>query len=597
MLTSPEYRTHTCGELRASHAGARARLSGWVHNRRDLGGVLFIDLRDHYGITQLVVAPGASCHELLSHLTKESVIRVDGAVAARDVATVNKALETGEVEVKVDACEVLSKADALPFSVFPEQDAPEDLRLEFRYLDLRRSKMHANVMTRTKVIAFLREEMRRQGFTELSTPILTSSSPEGARDFLVPSRMHPGQFYALPQAPQQFKQLFMVAGFDRYFQIAPCFRDEDSRADRSPGEFYQLDLEMSFVTQEDIFSTLETVLPATFRAFAGNRRIGDVPFPRYSYADTMLKFGTDKPDLRVPIEMRDLTALLEPVVPFFKGRTVRALPAPGGATKPRSFFDDVVAKATAAGADGLGWLAVKPGAAPSGPLVKFIPADLQPAVLAACGIGEGDAAFFYASTHPQALHGILGPLRRHVGEALGLFETDVFKFCWIVDFPMYETDKETGQVAFSHNPFSMPQGGLDALNAGDPLAVKAFQYDIVCNGIELSSGAIRNHRPEILYRAFEIAGYPREAVDQKFPALAKAFRYGPPPHGGIAPGVDRIVMLLAGEENIRETIAFPLNQKAQDLMMGAPGDVSERQLKDLHIRVALPPGTGGTGGR
>ncbi len=597
MTHSAEYRTHTCGELRPAHAGQRVRLSGWLHNRRDLGGVLFLDLRDHYGLVQLVVAPGAACHELLSHQTKESVIRVDGDVAAREATTVNPALETGGIEVKVDACEVLSRAEALPFSVFPDQEAPEDLRLAYRYLDLRKAKMHANIMTRTRVITRVREEMQAAGFTELNTPILTSSSPEGARDFLVPSRMHPGHFYALPQAPQQFKQLFMVAGFDRYFQIAPCFRDEDSRADRSPGEFYQLDMEMSFATQEDVFAVVETVLPNVFNAFAGDRKVTAAPFPRYTFAETMLKFGTDKPDLRVPLEMRDLTALLEPVVPFFKGKAVRALPAPGGATRPRSFFDETVARATQEGADGLGYISLKPGAGLAGPLAKFIPDDLKPRVIEACGLREGDAAFFYASAHPAALHGVLAPLRKHVGTVLGLTEQDVFKFCWIVDFPMYETDKETGQVAFSHNPFSMPQGGLEALNAGNPLAVKAYQYDIVCNGIELSSGAIRNHRPEILYRAFEIAGYPKEVVDEKFPALARAFRYGPPPHGGIAPGIDRIVMLLTGEDNIRETIAFPLNQRAQDLMMGAPGRVTDKQLKDLHIRVVEPPRAEGAGGR
>ncbi|MEK7475504.1 MAG: aspartate--tRNA ligase [Candidatus Coatesbacteria bacterium] len=592
MSLSPEYRTHTCGELRGAQAGTAVRLSGWLHNRRDLGGVLFLDLRDHYGLVQLVVAPGSSCHGLLSHLPKESVIRVDGAVARRDPATVNAAIETGEIEVRVEVCEVLSRAEALPFSVFPEQDTPEELRLQYRYLDLRRPRMHANVMLRTKVVAFIRDEMRRLGFTELATPILTNSSPEGARDFLVPSRLHPGQFYALPQAPQQFKQLFMVAGFDRYFQIAPCFRDEDSRADRSPGEFYQLDLEMSFVTQEDVFAVVETVLPNVFGAFAGSRAVTPAPFPRLTYAEAMVKFGTDKPDLRIPIEMRDATELLAGVIPFFGGKRVRALPAPGGASRPRSFFDGVVARATQAGADGLGYLAVKPGAGLSGPLAKFIPAELHGKVREQCGIGEGDAAFFYASADEDALHAIVAPLRRHIGEGLGLAEKDAFRFCWITDFPMYAKDPETRQIVFNHNPFSMPQGGMDALNAGDPLAVKAWQYDIVCNGIELSSGAIRNHRSDILYRAFEIAGYPKETVDEKFPALATAFKYGPPPHGGIAPGIDRIVMLLTGEENLRETIAFPLNQKAQDLLMGAPGRVTARQLKDLHIRIVEEPEPG-----
>lgn len=590
MPPSHEFRTHTCGELRPAHAGQRVRLSGWLHNRRDLGGVLFLDIRDHYGVVQLVVAPEAACHETLSHLTKESVVRVDGEVARRDPSTVNAAIGTGEIEVRVDDCEILSRAEPLPFSVFPEQDTPEDLRLTYRYLDLRRPRMHANIVTRTKVIAHIREEMNRLGFNELATPILTSSSPEGARDFLVPSRLHPGRFYALPQAPQQFKQLFMVAGFDRYFQIAPCFRDEDSRADRSAGEFYQLDLEMSFVTQEDVFAVVEEVLPNVFRAFSGGKAVTPAPFPRYAYAEAMCKFGTDKPDLRVGVEMRDVTGLLSEVVPFFHGKKVRLLPAPGAAARPRSFFDGIVAKATEAGADGLGYISLKADGTVAGPLAKFIPEAVRPRLLEIGGLKQGDAAFFYAANDENALGAVLGPLRRHLGEVLGLLERDAFRFCWITDFPMYEKDPETGQIAFSHNPFSMPQGGMDALNGGDLLAVKAWQYDVVCNGFETASGAIRNHRSDILYRAFEIAGYPRDVVDEKFPALATAFKFGPPPHGGIAPGIDRIVMLLTGEQNLRETIAFPLNQKAEDLLMGAPGRVTDRQLRDLHIRIVEEPG-------
>jgi aspartyl-tRNA synthetase len=589
MYNSGKYRTHTCGELRPVHAGTTVRLSGWLHNRRDLGGLLFLDLRDHYGMVQLVVDPGVKCHEPLSHLTKESVIRVDGTVMMRDPSTVNRAIDTGEIEVKVSECEVLSACDPLPFSVFPEQDTPEELRLKHRYIDLRRDRMHKNIMTRTKIITFVREEMRKLGFAEFSTPVLTSSSPEGARDFLVPSRMHPGHFYALPQAPQQFKQLFMVSGFDRYFQIAPCFRDEDSRADRSPGEFYQLDLEMSFVTQEDVFAVLENLMPALFSAFGGGKPVTNVPFPRITYAETMVRYGTDKPDLRVPIEMRDVTDPLATMIPFFAGKTVRVLPAPGGGSQPRSFFDSVVARAVQEGAGGLGYINVKGKVDFAGPLAKFIPVEAREALCATCGIKEGDAAFFYADEDQANVSGILAPLRMFVGEKLGLFEKDCFRFCWIVDFPMFERDRETGKIAFSHNPFSMPQGGMEALNSGDPLKVLAYQYDIVCNGIELSSGAIRNHRTEILYKAFEIAGYAKDEVDEKFPALAVAFRYGPPPHGGIAPGIDRMIMLLEGEENLRETIAFPLDQKARDLMMGAPSRVTDRQLKDLGIKVVENP--------
>jgi len=589
MYNSGKYRTHTLGELRPVHNGLTVRLSGWLHNRRDLGGLLFLDLRDHYGMVQLVVDPGTECHDPLSRLAKESVITVDGMVVMRASGTVNPAIGTGEIEVKVTGYEVLSVSDPLPFSVFPEQDTPEDLRLKHRYLDLRRARMHENIMTRTRIIASVREEMRKMGFNELHTPILTSSSPEGARDFLVPSRLHPGRFYALPQAPQQFKQLFMVSGFDRYFQIAPCFRDEDSRADRSPGEFYQLDLEMSFVTQEDVFAVIETLMPALFGAYGGGKPVTPAPFPRLTYAETMVKYGTDKPDLRVPIEMRDVTDPMAKTVPFFTGKTVRVLPAPGGGKQPRSFFDAVVARAVQEGAGGLGYINVKGKGDFAGPLAKFIPAEIREELCAAAGIGEGDAAFFYAGEDPGKVSGIMAPLRMFVGGKLGLFVKDCFRFCWVVDFPMYEMDPETGKIAFSHNPFSMPQGGLGALNSGDPLKVLAYQYDIVCNGIELSSGAIRNHRTEILYRAFEIAGYAKETVDEKFPALAVAFRYGPPPHGGIAPGIDRIVMLLEGVENLRETIAFPLDQKARDLMMGAPSRVTDRQLKDLGLKVVDEP--------
>ena len=585
------YRTHTCGELRKSNAGQTVRLSGWIHNTREHSGVLFLDLRDHYGITQLIVPTDAPFADAISKLPKETVIRIDGLVVARDDKYLNPKMATGEIEVAVRDYEVLGSMlgsekfeGRLPFSVFPEDEAPEDTRLTYRFLDLRRSKLHANIVLRSRVISSIRRRMTDMGFLEYSTPILTVSSPEGARDYLVPSRVHPGKFYALPQAPQQFKQLLMVAGFDRYFQIAPCFRDEDARADRSPGEFYQLDLEMSFVTQDDVFAAMETLFTGLFPEFRPDKKMTPAPFPRIPYAEAMLKYGTDKPDLRIPLEIRDATELLAAKVPFFAGKTVRALPAPNCADKSRKFFDTLDARAKAEGLGGLAWITVQPDATFKGSLAKQITPEIGPALLKLCGAEPGYAIFFAADSDANKLAKVLGGVRVQVGNDLGLVEKDTFRFCWITDFPMYELDEE-GKVAFSHNPFSMPQGGLEALNTKDPLEIKAFQYDIVCNGIELSSGAIRNHRPDIMYRAFEIAGYSPDVVDRRFGGMINAFKLGAPPHGGIAPGVDRIVMLLADERNIREVIAFPMNQRAQDLMMGAPSEVTPKQLKELHIQI------------
>jgi aspartyl-tRNA synthetase len=591
------YRSHTCGELRKSDAEKTVRLSGWIHNRRDHGGLLFIDLRDHYGLTQLVVPQEAPFHDAIGRLPKETVIRVDGKVVERGVDEKGKTrargdtLATGDIEVIVSDYEVLGPMRGsdefdgqLPFSVFPEDEAPEDTRLKFRFLDLRRSQLHANIVLRSRVISSIRRRMTEMGFLEYSTPILTSSSPEGARDYLVPSRVHPGKFYALPQAPQQFKQLLMVAGFDRYFQIAPCFRDEDARADRSPGEFYQLDLEMSFVTQDDVFAAMEKLFTGLFPEFRPDKKMTPAPFPRIPYAEAMLKYGSDKPDLRIPLEIRDASELLAAKVPFFAGKTVRILPVPNCADKSRKFFDTLDAKAKGEGLGGLAWITVQPDGTFKGSLAKQITPEIGPALLSRCGGGPGYAIFFAADADANKLCKVLGGIRAQLGNDLGLVEKDTYRFCWITDFPMYELDEE-GKVAFSHNPFSMPQGGLEALNTKNPLEIKAFQYDIVCNGTELSSGAIRNHRPDIMYRAFEIAGYSPDVVNRRFGGMINAFKLGAPPHGGIAPGVDRIVMLLADEKNIREVIAFPMNQRAQDLMMGAPSEVTPKQLKELHIQI------------
>jgi aspartyl-tRNA synthetase len=599
------YRTHTCGALRAADAGKTVRLSGWVHRKRDHGGLLFVDLRDHYGLTQCVVAQGAPAFATLDAARPESVVTVTGQVVPREAGTVNAKLPTGEVELRVQDVAVQSAAELLPIQVAGEQEFPEELRLRYRFLDLRRDRLHRNLMLRSAVIASIRRRMIAQGFTEFQTPILTASSPEGARDFLVPARLHPGKFYALPQAPQQFKQLCMVAGFDRYFQIAPCFRDEASRADRSPGEFYQLDFEMSFVTQEDVFAAIEPVLAGVFEEFAdfsGTRRaVTPAPFPRIPYDMAMLEFGSDKPDLRNPLRIRDVTehfaggsfGLFAKIAA--SGGVVRAIPAPGAGGNPRSFFDKMNEWAREQGAGGLGYITFANGEA-AGPIAKNLEGERVAAIKAACGLGDNDAVFFAAGKKDEAAK-LAGQARTRLGNELGLIEKDAYRFCWVTDFPMYELNEETGQVDFSHNPFSMPQGELEALNTMNPLDIKAYQYDIVCNGIELSSGAIRNHRPDIMIRAFEIAGYSAETVEQRFGGMLNAFRYGAPPHGGSAPGIDRIVMLLADEPAIREVILFPMNQQAEDLMMGAPAPVEPARLKELSIKLDLPPAKPGTGAK
>jgi aspartyl-tRNA synthetase len=585
------YRSHTCGALRQANAGETVRLSGWIHRKRDHGGLMFIDLRDHYGLTQLVLSPETPGFGLLERTRAESVIRVDGEVVARSPETVNPGLPTGEIEVRVRAVEVLSEAAELPLPVFGEPDYPEELRLKHRYLDLRRETLHRNIVLRSQVIASIRNRMIGQGFTEFQTPILTASSPEGARDFLVPSRLHPSKFYALPQAPQQFKQLLMVAGFDRYFQIAPCFRDEDLRADRSL-EFYQLDVEMSFVTQEDVFAAIEPVLHGVFDQFKGDKTVSAYPFVRIPYRESIAKYGTDKPDLRNPIEMQDVSehfrgggfGLFARILDGDAKNAIWAIPAPGGGN--RAFCDRMNSWAQGEGQPGLGyifWREGEEGAA--GPIAKNIGPERAEALRAQLGLAIGDAAFFVAGD-PGAFYKFAGAARTKVGQDLGLIAEGQFKFCWIVHFPMFEWNDDEKKVDFSHNPFSMPQGGLEALETKDPLDILAYQYDIVCNGYELCSGAIRNHLPAIMLKAFAIAGYGPEVVESQFGGMLNAFRYGAPPHGGLAPGIDRIVMLLAGQEAIREVIAFPLNQQGQDLMMAAPSEANERQLKELHIRLA-----------
>jgi len=585
----PAYRTHTCGELRAGDVGRTVRLSGWVHRKRDHGGLLFIDLRDHYGLTQCVFHAGSPALAAAEAVRLESVITVTGAVVAREPSAINPKLPTGEVEIAVQALTVQSAADTLPLQVNSDADYPEETRLRHRFLDLRRDKLHRNVLLRSRVIASIRRRMIAAGFTEFSTPILTASSPEGARDYLVPSRLHPGHFYALPQAPQQFKQLLMVAGFDRYFQIAPCFRDEDGRADRSPGEFYQLDLEMSFVTQEDVWAALEPVMHGVFTEFRPEATVTPPPFPRIPYDEALARYGSDKPDLRNPLVIEDVTGVFRGggfavfAGAIEKGAIVRGLRAPGAAAQPRSFFDKLNQWARDEGAPGLGYVVLAEGAA-RGPIAKFLDEARLAALRRATGAVDGDAVFFVCDKRAGADR-LAGKARTRLGEELGLIEADAFRFCWVTDFPMYERDEETGKIEFSHNPFSMPQGGLEALETKDPLTLKAYQYDIVCNGVELSSGAIRNHRPDIMYKAFAIAGYSREDVEARFGGMLNAFRYGAPPHGGSAPGIDRIVMLIAGESNIREVIAFPMNQQAQDLLMQAPAPVPPERLKELHIRV------------
>jgi len=592
VTDSQRYRSHTCAVLRPEHIGQSVKLAGWIHRKRDHGGLLFIDLRDHYGVTQCVLTPSSPAFAPAEAARLESVISVQGNVIGRTDENVNPNLPTGRVEVDVDALETLSAAELLPFQVAGTQEIPEEQRLRFRFLDLRREKLHANIVLRSKVIASIRRRMTEQGFNEFQTPILTSSSPEGARDYLVPSRLHEGKFYALPQAPQQFKQLLMVAGFDRYFQIAPCFRDEDARADRSPGEFYQLDVELSFVTQDDVFAAIEPVLAGVFNEFS-DWTVSPPPFPRIAYDDAMAMYGSDKPDLRNPIKAVDVTEIFRgsEFAVFAKaveqGSVVRAIRAPGAGEKSRSFFDKTVGLAETLGLGGLAYIVA--AETPKGPLAKYLPEDRRARIFEAAGVEQGDAVFFVSGPAKTLMKAIDG-LRNHLAKELGLLEANAYRFCWVTDFPFYEIDPETNQIAFSHNPFSMPQGGLDALNTKDPLTIKAFQYDIVCNGVELSSGAIRNHRPDVMLRAFEIAGYGPDEVEKRFGGMLNAFRHGAPPHGGLAPGIDRIVMLLAQEPNLREVIAFPMTQNAEDLLMGAPSSVSEKQLRELHIRVVERPG-------
>ncbi|QIP71532.1 aspartate--tRNA ligase [Streptomyces sp. VN1] len=581
------YRSHTCGELRSSDVGTDVRLSGWLHNRRDLGGILFIDLRDHHGITQLVARPGTEAYEALDKLTKESTVRVDGRVVSRGADNVNSDLPTGEVEVEVSEVELLGAAQPLPFTINTEDGVNEERRLEYRFLDLRRERVHRNIMLRTQVISSIRSKMVALGFNEMATPILTATSPEGARDFVVPSRLHAGRFYALPQAPQQFKQLLMISGFDRYFQIAPCFRDEDARADRSPGEFYQLDVEMSFVEQEDVFQPVEKLMTELFEEFGNGRHVTS-PFPRIPFREAMLKYGSDKPDLRARLELADISDIFAgSEFKAFAGKHVRALPVPDVAGQPRKFFDQLGDYAVEQGAKGLAWVRVAEDGSLTGPIAKFLTEENVAELTKRLSLAAGHAVFFGAGEFDEVSK-IMGAVRVEAAKRAGHFEENVFRFCWIVDFPMYEKDEETGKIDFSHNPFSMPQGGMDALENQDPLDILAWQYDIVCNGVELSSGAIRNHEPEIMLKAFGIAGYDEETVEREFAGMLRAFRFGAPPHGGIAPGVDRIVMLLADEPNIRETIAFPLNGNAQDLMMGAPTELEETRLRELHLTVRKP---------
>ena len=591
------YRSHSCGALRPSDAGNDARLSGWCNRIRDHGGVLFIDLRDHYGITQCVVDPDSPAFAEAEKLRSETVVRLDGKVRVRPTGTENAEMPTGAIELYVTDVEVLGPASELPLPVATDQEYPEETRLKYRFLDLRRERLHKNIMLRGQVIDALRSRMKAQGFFEFQTPILTASSPEGARDYIVPSRVHPGKFYALPQAPQQFKQLIMTAGFDRYFQIAPCFRDEDARADRSPGEFYQLDIEMSFVTQEDVFEAVEPVLRGVFEEFGGDKKVTQ-KFPMIPYRESMLKYGVDKPDLRNPIVIADVTAEFNAEAVSFKafknviaaGGVVRAIPAPGAGVQPRSFFDKLNDWARGEGAPGLGYIIFDEAdgkLAGRGPIAKFIPEDIQATIVAKAGLKAGDAVFFACDQEAKAAR-LAGLARIKLGQELKLIDPNVFEFCWVVDFPMYEFNDEDKKIDFSHNPFSMPQGGLEALQSKDPLDILAYQYDIVCNGIELSSGAIRNHRPDLMKEAFRIAGYDEAVLEEKFGGLYRAFRYGAPPHGGIAPGVDRIVMLLAGEENLREVVLFPMNQKAEDLLMGAPSIPTAKQLRETHIRLNVP---------
>ena len=581
MIIENKYRSRACGEVSEGDIGQVIRVAGWVENIRDHGGILFIDLRDQYGVVQVVI-PNDS---LLEGVRKETVVTIEGEVTRRDPETVNPKLATGTVEVRARTLEILGKVtEALPFEIGSSTDTKEEIRLKYRFLDLRNRKVKDKIILRSQVISFLRSEMERLGFTEIQTPILTASSPEGARDYLVPSRKHPGKFYALPQAPQQFKQLLMVAGFDRYFQIAPCFRDEDSRADRSPGEFYQLDFEMAFATQEEVFAVAEEVLSNLFSRFS-DKKVDKAPFPRISYDEAMLRFGSDKPDLRNPLRIIDLSDLfVETDFKPFRGQTVRAIPVPDCAGQPRSFFEQMLKFAEGIGMKGLGYVKVNDDMTYAGPIDKFL-SDEQRAEIARRGELKPGYVLYFIADEKDTAPKLAGQIRTALGRRLGLIDADSFKMCFVVDFPMYELDEETGEIVFTHNPFSMPEGGLEALNTRDPLTIYAQQYDIVCNGVELSSGAVRNHDVDTLVRAFEIAGYDRETMIAKFPALYNAFHYGAPPHAGMAPGIDRMVMLLAGEENIREVIAFPMNSNAQDLLMGAPNEVTEQQLREVHIKL------------
>jgi aspartyl-tRNA synthetase len=579
-----KYRTHNCGELTEQNDGQKVKIAGWLGHVRDHGGVIFLDIRDHYGLTQGVVA-NEELMKKVYEIHRESTISVEGIVRKRSEENYNTNISTGKIEVEIDTITVLGKVvNPLPFEISGSKDAREELRLKYRFLDLRNDKLHKNIILRSKVIQAIRNKMIERDFLEIQTPILTSSSPEGARDFLVPSRLNPGKFYALPQAPQQFKQLLMVSGFDKYFQIAPCFRDEDARADRSPGEFYQLDLEMAYAEQEDVFETVEEVISEIFREFSSWNV--SKTFERIPYKESMLKYGTDKPDLRNPLLIYDVTSLFQNIeFNAFKEKTIRVIPVRNVSSQPRSFFDNMVSFAVECGAPGLAWLKVNDDNTLNGPISKFIPESNSKELIEITDLKVGDAIFFVAG-ELNDVERLAGLIRTELGKRLELIEKDTYKFCWIVDFPMYEWNQDTEKVEFSHNPFSMPQGGLEALNSKEPLDILAYQYDIVCNGIELSSGAVRNHDPEIMLKAFEIAGYTIDDINHKFPALFNAFQYGAPPHAGIAPGIDRIVMLLADEPNIREVIAFPMNSKGQDLLMGAPSVPTEKQLRDVYVKVA-----------